>query len=112
MHESRRPVSHGEVAEALGPDGLDRATVYRNLMDLVEAGILMRTDLGDHIWRFELRGEEHGASGHPHFICTDCGAVTCLPARAVKLVPTRKAPRALDKGTVAVQVKGVCDACA
>ena len=110
---SGRPVSHGDVAKALEPEGFDYATVYRNLIDLSEAGILARTDLGDHVWRFELRSAKpNDEAEHPHFICTDCGSVTCLPDNAVKLLPTKKAPRALAKRQVVVQVKGVCDDCA
>ena len=113
MHANRRPLSHGEVAQALEPDGLDRATVYRNLIDLVEVGILARTDVGDHVWRFELTNDEgDDQADHPHFICTDCGSVSCLPDGAVKLVPSRKAPKAVNKGKVVVQLKGLCDDCA
>lgn len=112
MHANSRPLTHGEVARALEPDGLDYATVYRNLIDLAEVGILARTDLGDHLWRFELKKDDDDALEHPHFICTDCGVVTCLPDGAVKVVPTRKAPRAVNKGNVVVQLKGVCDDCA
>jgi hypothetical protein len=30
--------------------------VYRNLVELSAAGLLLRLDFGDHIWRFEFRG--------------------------------------------------------
>lgn len=106
LHANPRPLSHGEVAKALEAEKLDYATVYRNLVDLAEAGIVVRTDLGDHVWRFEL-----STSVHPHFVCTDCGRVTCLPDGAVKLVPGRKTPRAMGRGKVTVQLKGLCDDC-
>jgi Fur family ferric uptake transcriptional regulator len=113
MHASSRPLSHAEVVGALEGEGIDYATAYRNLMDLAEVGILVRADLGDHIWRFELaKGEGDDATAHPHFVCTDCGAVACLPDGTVKLVATRKAPRSVKKGDVVVQLKGLCDDCA
>ena len=96
-----RPITHGELVRALEPEGFDYATVYRNLVDLAEAGILARIDLGDHVWRFEQKTE------HPHFICTDCGTVTCLPKGSVKLTLKKLARR-----PVTVQLKGVCDECA
>jgi len=108
------PLSHGDIAERLAPLGFDRATVYRNLMDLVEAGLVTRADLGDHVWRFEVvagTGKPH-AIEHAHFLCTDCGDVACLPDSAVKVVAVRGAPRAVGKASVEVQLKGVCDACA
>lgn len=107
-----KPWSHGDLTAALEPRGLDRATVYRNLMDLAEVGILVRSDVGDHIWRFELRREHDDLSAHPHFVCTDCGGVTCLPEASVTLRPSKQAPKALRGRDVVVSVKGVCDACA
>ena len=107
-----KPWSHGDLTAKLEGDGLDRATVYRNLMDLADAGILARTDLGDHIWRFSLRREHDESAAHPHFVCTDCGGVTCLPEASVTLKPGKQAPKALRSREVVVQVRGVCDGCA
>jgi Fur family ferric uptake transcriptional regulator len=77
LKRTSSPITHAELAEELVPKGLDKATVYRNLMDLAEADLVSRTELGDHVWRFELRDQSHDAT-HPHFVCVDCGSVTCL----------------------------------
>jgi Fur family ferric uptake transcriptional regulator len=105
------PLSHGEIADALAPLGYERPTVYRNLMDLVAANLVRRTDLGDHVWRFELR-KRGGDHEHPHFLCVDCGEVSCLPDESVRIQASRGAPRAMRSRDVEVQVKGRCDACA
>jgi Fur family ferric uptake transcriptional regulator len=112
MRETGRPLSHNEVSAALAGLGFDHATIYRNLTDLSDAGLVTRTDLGDHIWRFELRRatEDHKVQ-HPHFLCMDCGVVSCLPAGAVTLRAADGAPRSMRKGSVAVQVQGRCDQC-
>ncbi len=113
-HVSRAtaPLSHTELHDALAGQGYDRATIYRNLVDLAEAGLLTRSDLGDHVWRFERRRTTAGHSeAHPHFVCTDCGDVKCLPDLAVKVVASSGTPRALRTREVAVQVKGRCDDC-
>jgi Fur family ferric uptake transcriptional regulator len=110
---ARTPLSHAEVCERVAETGMDRATVYRNLMDLADAGLVTRTDI-DHVWRFEwLAGEQpaHAANAHPHFVCSDCGTVACLPTSAVSLHAVRGAPRALQKSAVEVRVRGLCDAC-
>lgn len=79
LQASKSPATHAEIAEDLVPMGFDKATVFRNLNDLVDAGLVNRTELGDHVWRFELRDESHPNRGHhPHFVCVDCGTVTCL----------------------------------
>jgi len=107
------PISHGELVDALSSDGMDRTTIYRNLVDLTEAGLVTRTDLGDHVWRFELkRGSGNGDDArHPHFTCTDCGAVSCLPEVTLKVKQGKGVPRALAKQAVEIQLRGQCDAC-
>jgi Fur family ferric uptake transcriptional regulator len=109
----RRPVAHAEVAEALAKLGLDRVSVYRVLLDLARVKILARTDMGDHVWRFDLvRGDRAHAREHPHFVCVTCGTVACLPEGAVRIALSGKSPRALRTQEVEVQLKGECDACA
>ncbi len=86
---------------------LDRATVYRNLLSLTEAGLLVKTRLGDNVWRFGLlnvQSREHGT--HPHFVCTDCGGVVCLPESAVTL-----RGEAVRNQVAEVQLRGRCVAC-
>lgn len=79
LRRSDSPLTHADVAEALGASGIDKATVFRNLNDLAEAGLLRRAELGDHVWRFEaIQPDEASDRGHPHFVCVDCGTVTCL----------------------------------
>ncbi|MBL8949290.1 MAG: transcriptional repressor [Myxococcaceae bacterium] len=109
-----RPMSHGELADALEPEGLNRVTVFRNLNDLTEAGLVERTDLGDHTWRFELKREgdsKNHESTHPHFSCTDCGAVSCLPEESVALKSGRGVPRSVSRRNIRVTLQGLCDAC-
>ena len=112
LQRATRPVSHAELVERLDGEGLDRVTLYRNLNDLAEAGLLARTDLGDHTWRFELRpeGGSH-AMLHPHFTCTRCGMVTCLPEESVTLARGRSLPTSVSRRAVEVTLRGQCDRC-
>lgn len=104
----RIPASHAELTDRLAGGGLDRATIYRNLVSLTEAGLLVRTQLGDNVWRFELPNEESSEHGtHPHFVCNDCGDVTCLPESAVSL-----RGEATRNQVAEVQLRGRCVACA
>src|SRR5205814_10415670 len=113
LERAGKPLSHGEIAVEMAELGLDRATVYRNLMDLVEVRLATRTDLGDHVWRFELsRGEAKHAEEHPHFLCVSCGVVKCLPDDVVRVQSRRGLPRSIAAHHVEVQVKGECDSCA
>lgn len=105
-----QPISHAEVAAKLASGPWDPATIYRNLTDLVEVGLVRRSDVGDHIWRFELVSGNHDAAAHPHFVCTECGTVECLPAMDF-VMPRAKTPRAVRQRKVEVQVRGRCDTC-
>jgi Fur family transcriptional regulator, ferric uptake regulator len=103
----RIPTSHPELTERLAGTSLDRATIYRNLLSLTKAGILVRTQLGDNVWRFELphtSAAEHRL--HPHFVCNDCGDVACLPESAVAL-----RGEAIQYQVAEVQLRGRCVAC-
>lgn len=108
------PTTHAEVFATLAEHGWDRATLYRNLVDLTEAGLLRRVDLGDHVWRYELVGSDvgaaHGEAQHPHFLCTACGDLACLPNVHVEL-PATGVPAAMTHGSVSIQFRGVCDRC-
>jgi Fur family ferric uptake transcriptional regulator len=116
LQEASAPVTHAELAAALASQGWDRATIYRNLTDLTEVKLVQRTDVGDHVWRFELYREQGGAdhadARHPHFVCGDCGEVQCLPLDTVRVVGGRGLPKSLKGDAVEIQVKGTCDRCA
>lgn len=113
MRAAGRPLAHAEVAEGLEKLALDRVSIYRVLIDLARVKILTRTDMGDHVWRFGVAGGEAShAREHAHFVCTSCGKMACLPEGTVRIETTAKAPRAVKKRDVEVQLKGECDACA
>ena len=111
LNEAAAPVTHAEVTTALAEQGFDRATVYRNLIELTEAGILSRVDLGNHIWRFELRDAADHPNDHPHFVCVDCGAVSCLDEVSVTVKRSR-GMRAKTLGRITeILLRGHCPAC-
>ncbi len=110
LRRSTSPLTHSEVAERLIGAGVDRVTVFRNLNDLVEAGLLRRAELGDHVWRFEIIDLNSGdSSSHPHFLCVDCGSVSCLGD--VEL--TARSQRAIAKVGKAIEIliRGHCNDC-
>ncbi|HEY6179202.1 MAG TPA: transcriptional repressor [Kofleriaceae bacterium] len=112
LRSAASPVSHGDMVAKLASQAWDPATIYRNLTDLSDVGLARRTDVGDHVWRYEaIHG--HQTAAHPHFVCTECGSVECLPD--LEYVVTRdtrtRAPRAVRLKRVEVQLRGPCDAC-
>ena len=112
LQTSSRPMTHAQVADDLESRGFDRATIYRSLIEMAEAGLLTRMELGDHVWRFELRPPATADQAeHLHFLCVDCGKIECLDGTSVAsaLAPAIKRATA---GTISeVLLKGHCREC-
>jgi len=108
LQKATSPLSHAELAERLVPDGFDKTTIFRNLNDLAVANLARRTELGDHVWRFEMRNPESHDNGHPHFVCVDCGGVTCLSD--VEVTTSRTQSGEFGRVTE-ILLKGHCATC-
>jgi len=107
-----RPLTHAEVAEAVAARGFDRATIYRNLIELAEAGLVSRVELGDHVWRFELLPPGHFSTDHPHFVCVNCGEISCLPRVTVDIKPSPGSKQSGIRQVTEILLKGRCGQCA
>lgn len=108
--KAERPLSHAEVVKRLGDEaGCDRATVYRNLIALVGIKLARIASHAGGICRYEIiKEEEH--DDHPHFLCDDCGTVSCLPETEV--VTPKKAKWSRSLKAAAAQFVGRCPTCA
>lgn len=113
LEQADRPLSHAEVVARLGslrPGGAeaswDRATVYRNLVDLESVGLVRIASHAGGVSRYEL-ARPRGA--HPHFVCDDCGIVACLPEAEV--VTKRNTPWNESLRSAEVQFVGRCPSC-
>jgi Fur family ferric uptake transcriptional regulator len=111
LADSKTPLSHAEVTDKLGELGFDSSTIFRSLTELSDAGLFRRVDLGDGARRFEFAPQgEASSEAHPHFLCLDCGKITCLPGYTFEL-------HAITKGAVRanqvteVLLKGHCSEC-
>ena len=109
LRAATAPLSHAEVADELESSGIDRATVFRNLTDLTEQGLARRSELGDHVWRFEAVDPNHADDGHPHFVCSVCGTVSCVESTELEKM-TRRVANRIGK-VVEVLLRGVCRQC-
>ena len=105
------PKSHAEVVEALEEFGFDQSTLFRCLNEVADAGLVARLDLGDQTRRFELRKANEVEFTHPHFMCVDCGKLTCMNGFSVQVTPSR-GPRRAQLGTIVeVLIRGRCGDC-
>jgi Fur family ferric uptake transcriptional regulator len=107
LQVAMEPMSHAEVADDLAERGFDRGTIYRNLVELAEVGLVSRLDVGDHLWRFEILNVE----SQIRFFCESCGTVSRLPGISIEKGLSSTVRKAI-KGTLAeILLKGRCDAC-
>ena len=67
-----RPLAIPEILER--DSSLAQSSAYRNLTELITAGVVHRIIAGDEFSHFELA--ENLTSHHHHLICTSCGRVT------------------------------------
>ena len=105
------PLTHADVAERLGDRGIDRTTVFRNLIDLCEAGLARRLEVGDHVYRFEWRTPAAAGGDHPHFVCVDCGEVQCLKTVTPMPIPAARRRDEHIHDVTEVLYKGHCSQC-
>ncbi len=111
LHGSESPLTHAEVSDELQDLEIDKATVFRNLTDLVARNVIRRSALGDNVWRFEIIKESaHEPDSHPHFICIDCGSVSCMEDVELKRTSTSKSP--LFERITEIVLRGHCNECA
>ncbi len=105
---SPKPLSHAEVIAAVGDDEWDQATLYRNLLKLVEANLARVASQMGGITRYEARadGDPHV---HPHFSCQVCGRVECLPGAKLAGSVEVKWHRSLEASQL--QLIGDCPEC-
>lgn len=108
IRQSAAPITHAVVAEHLAASGVDKATAFRNLNDMTDAGLLRRTELGDHVWRFEAVDAHHDAA-HPHFVCVDCGTVSCMDD--VKLTASSQRQSETIGEVTEILFRGHCNDC-
>ncbi|MBC8070665.1 MAG: transcriptional repressor [Deltaproteobacteria bacterium] len=126
LRAAKTPMTHAEVSQCVVEQSWDQATIFRNLNALVDAGLAVRTDVGDRVWRFSVphaaplgarvgaihSGESAGATHqHPHLLCTACGAVKCIPGAELRFVRGARVPRSVRSQFTEIQLRGLCDAC-
>ena len=110
LGEANRPLSHTEVVRAIGEADWDPTTVYRNLIKLKDSGLASVVNHAQGQARYALSSKHSASHQHPHFVCEDCGAVSCLPGNITysQLTDQRWA-RSIR--TAEVQLRGACPDC-
>jgi Fe2+ or Zn2+ uptake regulation protein len=106
MEQNQHPTAV-EIFEAVNraDPRSSRATIYNNLRDLVEAGLVRQVTVEGRAARFDVKGTRHH-----HFICDRCGHVEDMEWYEVP----RPAASSLGKRTLReceLIFRGLCKSC-
>jgi len=88
---------------------ISRATIYRTLQWMVDAGIARRVDFGDGRFRFE---HAYRHPRHFHFICKKChSSLEFLSSDIETLIEEIAAVRGFEPDQSVLQIYGLCQGC-
>ena len=88
LDQAERPLSHTEVVQRIDSQLGHQATIYRTLVSLVEAKLTRVASRAAGIDRYELSSGNESSMArhvHPHFVCNQCGVVSCLPEALISI---------------------------
>ena len=104
-----RPLSHAEAVAQVNSDDWDRATIFRNLVKLVESGLVRTAGHLGGIARYEAVRDSDSDHAHAHFSCRACGHVSCLDEAVLPQSNKSEWDESIRQADV--QVVGVCPPC-
>ena len=112
---TERPMSHTDIVHLIKNNSQsygDQATIYRTLQAFTEKGLIQIGSNAGGIARYEIpksRDEDQKTHVHPHFVCKDCGIVSCLPKTTVITNYDKNWQRVLEHAEM--QFVGICQDC-
>ena len=101
-------LSHRDLVDRMR--GVDRVTIYRNLKLLKQSGLVHGVQGVDGVLRYlaNPRAAQGCPGGHPHFLCTRCGKMSCLSDQELPCVSVPSGAQVEGKQFL---VYGLCVAC-
>jgi Fur family transcriptional regulator, ferric uptake regulator len=114
LARARRPLAVDDVRA--GRRSMPQSSIYRNLTDLVEAGVVRRVITEGDFARFEL--DEGLTEHHHHLVCSNCGRVedVAIPQDFERSIDRSLDRLAKDAGFATVSHRldliGLCRDCA
>lgn len=108
LAKSTSPLSPEQILAQVGSEVCDRATIYRILDSLNQAGLVQRLDLEGKTLYLPEESNHH----HHHIICRKCRSTVCLDQCLIS--PLEKRARTLGFHDIrhSLQLTGLCSKCA
>lgn len=109
LASSEKPLSMEELQKKVGKY-MDRTTLYRALLDLLDKKVIKTVDFGDRDDRYEIVGAHH----HHHIICQKCKRVEEISDCAVESSLSNFVRRSKEFATIdnhSLEFFGTCKQC-
>jgi Fur family peroxide stress response transcriptional regulator len=110
LSESNQHVTVDQVYQKASAEYpmLSPATVYRNMEQMVDAGLLTRLDLGGSSMRYDTNLDEHH-----HFVCSKCGKVSDVYLEDIqyKMDANRSHLEKAKINSLDLHLQGICEEC-
>lgn len=110
LYDQEQPVTAPDMLDAIQKQvSLNKVTLYR-ILDLFEAqGLVLKHRADDRTFRYCLKESEQAA--HCHFLCTECGAMSCVSPETVGIDPGLIKSTQYQISNVEIRIDGRCDTC-
>ncbi len=104
--EESEALTSKEIEQKLDEE-IDRVTLYRTIKLFEEKNLIHKIVIDDHTAKYRLVNSEKSID-HPHFHCTECDKVVCLPEMPL---PDCGLPEGFSAKTQNTIVEGKCPKC-
>jgi len=106
--ENHGPFSVEEIHKRARSKDVDLATVYRCVENFEKAGLVIRMDFRDGLYRYEFHSEKYH---HHHLICLCCKKSETVEECSAKKMDRVAEKRGFDKVFHALELFGLCPNC-
>ncbi len=89
---------------------VDKATIYRNLKNLLKKGIIREIKNNNGVGFYEINCKIHNPI-HPHFECKICGKIYCLKALKPEDIISLSNYTNFKIEQINIKFEGICNEC-
>jgi Fe2+ or Zn2+ uptake regulation protein len=106
-----KPISAVDILQKESMQSVSKSTIYRNIDDLLEAGLIESVHSNSDSQLYEIKTDHH----HHHFNCTQCGWMQCLDVSelesVIKKVESKLSCNGLIVSKHILGFEGLCKNC-
>ena len=111
LFDASTPLSAVDILKKPNMKGVNKSTIYRNIDEMLAAGIIESVYSNSEAQLFEIASDHH----HHHFNCTSCGWIQCLDVSdvevAIRAVEEELREQGLEIQKHILGFEGVCQNC-